>query len=137
MNHLKKIIFRYSIFEALAYCLIAPLMVLLETRLCGIDIAFLQVLPISIASTIFFALSIVCYSVYYMVIRRGGNGVIGYYLGSKLLILLLTLGSILIYGIVAASNVVLFAINLMVLYLIHLLTSSLLYASVERNMKYK
>ena len=50
--------------------------------------------------------------------------------------MLLALGSIAVYGIVATDgHVALFALNVMALYVVFLVNSSLLYASVERKLK--
>ena len=59
-----------------------------------------------------------------------------YYLTSKCLSMLLALGSIAVYGIAATDgHVALFALNVMALYVVFLVNSSLLYASVERKLK--
>ena len=123
--------------EALAYWLVSPALVWSESGLAGMDAALTQVVPLTVGSTVFFALSLVTFALYHALVSQGGKSLVGFYLGSKLLYLLLTLGSLVIYGVTSGPQIVLFAVNLMVLYMVYLVNSSLLYAAVERKLKHK
>lgn len=137
INTLKKQIAGHLAMEALAYCLVSPALVWCESRLVGMDAALTQVVPLTVGSTVFFALSLVTFALYHALVSQGGKSLVGFYLGSKLLYLLLTLGSLVIYGVASGPQIVLFAVNLMVLYMVYLVNSSLLYAAVERKLKHK
>lgn len=123
--------------EALAYCLVSPALVWCESSLAGTDAALTQVIPLIVGATAFFAWSLVIFAMYHSLVNRGGKSLVGFYLGSKLICLLLTLGSLVIYGVASGPQIALFAVNLMVLYMVYLVTSSLLYAAVERKLKHK
>lgn len=137
MKTLKKQIARYVAVEAVAYCVLAPLLVWIETGMCGADVALKQVVPVTLAATVYFAYSLLAYAVFYAMASKGGRSLVGFYLGSKMLILLLTFAALAVYGVASGPNVLLFALNLVALYMVYLLTSSLLYASAERKLNQK
>lgn len=127
---------KYGAVEALCYVVLSPLIVAVERTIATADAVGTQLLPLAVFATLLFAVSAASYVLYARLAARRSKALVGYYLGSKLLTLLLAIGTLVVYAIVhGGESLLLFALSLIVFYLAHLVVSSLLYASVERNLK--
>lgn len=135
MSPARKVV-KYSIVEALCYIVLPPAILAVERNVAATAELSLQLLPLAVFTTLLFVLSVASYVLYARLVARKSKAIIGYYLGSKLLTLLLAIGTLLVYAILhGGETLLLFALSLIALYVVHLVVSSLLYASVERNLK--
>lgn len=135
MSPARKVV-KYSIVEALCYLVLPSAILAAEKNVATTDALCLQLLPLAVFTTLLFALSVASYVLYARLVVRKSKALIGYYLGSKILTLLLAIGTLLVYAILhGGETLLLFALSLIALYVVHLVVSSLLYASVERNLK--
>lgn len=126
----------HLIFQMVATLAVSPLLYLAEFYISGTVAAASQAMPITLMGTLFVAFAAGSFRIYSRIASNGGKSIIAYYLTSKCLSMLLALGSIAVYGVAATDgHVALFALNVMALYVVFLVNSSLLYASVERKLK--
>ncbi len=127
---------KYSVVEALCYIVLSPAAISVGRSVAGADAAVLMLVPLAVFSTLLFAVSVASYLLYARLAARRSKAMVGYYLGSKIVTLLLAIGTLLTYAFLHGKEaLLLFALSLIVLYVAHLVVSSLLYASVERNLK--
>lgn len=136
MKTIKRCSMLHLIFQMVATLAVSPLLYLAEFHISGTVAAASQAMPITLMGTLFVAFAAGSFSIYSRIASNGGKSIIAYYLTSKCLSMLLALGSIAVYGVAATDgHVALFALNVMALYVVFLVNSSLLYASVERKLK--
>ena len=120
---------------ALALLLTGPLLLLGETWITG-RAALQQALPISILAAVFFATMLIeQYVLRYLRQTKGGKGVTGFYLLSKMLRLLLAIAMLLVYAFAIRTNIVLFAVNLFVCYIVTVVLSSIFCVKGEQKGK--
>ena len=116
---------------------IAALALLLfgETWIVG-TAALQQALPISVLAAVFFATMLLeQYALRYLRRAKGGKGVTGFYLLSKTLRLLLAIAMLLASALAIRTNIVLFAVNLFVCYIITVVLSSIFCVKGEQKGK--
>ena len=98
--------------------------------------ALQQALPISVLAAVFFATMLLeQYALRYLRRAKGGKGVTGFYLLSKMLRLLLAIVMLLAYAFAIRTNIVLFAVNLFVCYIITVVLSSIFCVKGEQKGK--
>lgn len=120
--------------KAGAYCLVGVLLFFSNLWLASREVAVGQVPALIGISTVLFAGSLIGSFVYLRLMRQGGCYTMTYYLVNKLLRLLLAIGTIVLYAVVGGSNLLVFAINLLVFYFVGMVISLAYYSRMERNL---
>lgn len=135
MQFITKQIVKYSGIEAVSYAIVCPLLFLLTAKFAGREAALAQMLTLIIASTIFFAYSLLSFTLYRYLWLKRRKGLIGYYLGSKVLGVLVAIFALIMYALIGGAGVAIFALHIFSLYLVYLVVTTLMYTSIERKLK--
>lgn len=123
--------------KAVTLCVSCVLLFIIELLLAGRDAAVQQTPYMVLTATLFFALSTLGSLLYKVVMQQGGKRAISYYLLDKVVRLFLTIVLMVLYAFANGSNLLLFAINLLVLYMVSIITSIIFYAKVEHHISKK
>lgn len=94
-----------------------------------------QVPCIILLTTLFFAVGLLANTVYLPLVRKGGKHLMGYYLLYKVVRFLLAIVLLVVYAVAGFENLLTFAINLLVVYLIEMICSIVFCAQIERNIQ--
>lgn len=137
MDALKKHIVKSLALKALVLCVVSVLLFFVELSLAGREAVVQQVPYLIVIPTLFFALSLGGSAVYNFVMRKEGKQAVTFYLAAKLIRLLLAIAVLLVYAFADGQNLLLFSINLLVVYLAGMVTSIYLYVKVEQNLNKK
>lgn len=116
---------------AIAYCILGPLLLFIESKLYGSD-AMRQALPITLLAIFFFAYNLASLAIFRKLLYSGSKSITIFYLTSKLMRLLLCMVIFIGYGILVRNSLLLFAVNLVVFYIVSILTNSI-YCIREEN----
>ena len=126
---------KHTFIAAMALLLAGPLLLFGEAWIVG-SAALQQALPISVLAAVFFATMLLeQYALRYLRRAKDGKGVTGFYLLSKMLRLLLAIAMLLAYALAIRTNIVLFAVNLFVCYIITVVLSSIFCVKGEQKGK--
>ncbi len=115
----------------MTYCILGPLLLFTESKLYGSD-AMRQALPITLLAIFFFAYNLASLAIFRKLLYSGSKSITIFYLTSKLMRLLLCMVIFIGYGILVRSSLLLFAVNLVVFYIVSILTNSI-YCIREEN----
>ena len=126
---------KHTFIAALVLLIAGPLLLFGETWIVG-SAALQQALPISVLAAVFFATMLLeQYALRYLRRAKGGKGVTGFYLLSKMLRLLLAIALILDNAFAQRTNLDLFGVHLFVLYIITVVLSSIFCVKGEQKGK--
>lgn len=106
---------------------------LIEQACSGRVAAIQQIVFIIGLSGVFFAMGLMVNSIYLSLVRKGSKQLMGFFLLCKLARFVVAVLLLVIYALADGSNLLLFAINLLVIYLVEMVLSVIYYARVERN----
>lgn len=123
--------------KALAFCLSGGGLFFADASLWGRETALSQVPCILLISILFFSLAVLGQLFYLPIMRKGGKGVLGYYLLYKVVRLLLAISLLVGYAFHNREFLLPFALNIVVLYLVEMVISILHSTRMERNSKIK
>ncbi len=137
METLQKHMLKSLISKAIAFCAVSVLLFFIEFSIAGKETAFQQVPYLVVISTLFFALSLGGGALFTIVMKNGGKKAIGFYLLGKVLRLFLAIAILLIYALADCRNILAFSMNLLVLYLVSMITSIIFYVKVEQKISKK
>lgn len=135
MQKLTKHIAKYAVIEAVAYVIVCPLLFYFTAKSAQLNVALTHFLTLTIASTLFFAYSLVCFAIYRYLWLKGGKGLVGFYLGTKALGMLGAIFALIAYALLADGGIVVFALHIFCIYLVYLVVTTLMYTSTERKLK--
>lgn len=133
MDKLLRTTIKTQMFKVLAFCLVGVLLFLIEQKMAGRAAAIQQIFCIVGLSGIFFAMGLMVNSLYLSLVRKGSKQLMGFFLLCKLARFVVAVVFLVIYALADGSNLLLFAINLLVIYLVEMVLSVMYYARVERN----
>ena len=126
---------KHTFIAALALLIAGPLLLFGETWIVG-SAALQQALPISVLAAVFFATLLVeQYALRYQRRAKDGIGVTGVYVLSQFARLLLAIVLLLVYAFAVRTNIVLFAVNLFVCYIVTVVLSSIFCVKGEQKGK--
>lgn len=133
MDKLLRTTIKTQMLKALAFCVTGVLLFLIEQLLSGRTAAIQQFVFIIGLSGVFFAMGLMVNSIYLSLVRRGSKQLMGFFLLCKLARFVVAVLLLVVYALVDGSNLLLFAINLLAIYLVEMVLSVIYYARVERN----
>lgn len=133
MDNLTRKTIKAQLIKAFLFCLVGVILFFAELSLCGRAIAVQQVPCIILLATLFFAIGLLANAVYVPLVRNGGRQLMGYYLLYKVVRFLIAVIVLVIYAVAGMNNLLEFAINLLVMYLIEMVCSIAYCAQIERN----
>ncbi len=137
METLQKHMLKSLISKAIAFCIVSVFLFFIELSIAGKEMAFQQVPYLVVISTLFFALSLGGGALFTLVMKNGGKKAIGFYLLGKVLRLFLAIAILLIYALADCRNILAFSMNLLVLYLVSMITSIIFYVRMEQKISKK
>ena len=137
MNTFDKRIARCVSIKALTLFIVSLLLFLFELMLAGQNVALQQAPFLLVNITLFTALNLVSDIAYKWVMKDGGKHALSFYLAVKVVRFLLVVAILLIYALADRRNLLTFAINLLVLYITNVVTSTIYYIEMEQNIKKK
>lgn len=133
MDKLLRTTIKTQMLKALAFCVTGVLLFLIE-QACSDRVAAIQQIVFIIGlSGVFFAMGLMVNSIYLSLVRKGSKQLMGFFLLCKLARFVVAVLLLVIYALADGSNLLLFAINLLVIYLVEMVLSVIYYARVERN----
>ena len=133
MDKLLRTTIKAQMLKALAFCVTGVLLLLIEQACSGRVAAIQQIVFIIGLSGVFFAMGLMVNSIYLSLVRKGSKQLMGFFLLCKLARFVVAVLLLVIYALADGSNLLLFAINLLVIYLVEMVLSVIYYARVERN----
>ncbi len=133
MDKLLRTTIKAQMLKALAFCVTSVLLFLIEQACSGRVAAIQQIVFIIGLSGVFFAMGLMVNSIYLSLVRKGSKQLMGFFLLCKLARFVVAVLLLVIYALADGSNLLLFAINLLVIYLVEMVLSVIYYARVERN----
>lgn len=133
MDKLLRTTIKTQMLKALAFCVTGVLLFLIEQLLSGRTAAIQQIVFIIGLSGVFFAMGLMVNIIYLSLVRRGSKQLMGFFLLCKLARFVVAVLLLVVYALVDGSNLLLFAINLLAIYLVEMVLSVIYYARVERN----
>ena len=133
MDKLLRTTIKAQMLKALAFCVTGVLLFLIGQACSGRVAAFRHIVFIIGLSGVFFAMGLMVNSIYLSLVRKGSKQLMGFFLLCKLARFVVAVLLLVIYALADGSNLLLFAINLLVIYLVEMVLSVIYYARVERN----
>ena len=133
MDKLLRTTIKAQMLKALAFCVTGVLLFLIAQACSGRVAAIQQIVFIIGLSGVFFAMGLMVNSIYLSLVRKGSKQFMGFFLLCKLARFVVAVLLLVIYALADGSNLLLFAINLLVFYLVEMVLSVIYYARVERN----
>lgn len=137
MDNLKREVRRSLIYKAVIFSIVCALLFLVELMLTTQETALQQVPCLVVNAMLFYLLAVGCDAVYLWVMKEGGKRAISFYLLVKVLRLFLAIIVLLIYAFADCRNLLVFSMNIFVLYLVSMITSILFYVKTEQKFKIK
>lgn len=126
---------RFLIALAVTNGIVSAVAFILEAILVGRTQAFGQAPCLILIATLFFAFGMLCFPIFSFLIRKGGKALVGFYLVSKIVILLASIVILVAYALKDGEDLLLFALNLLSLYVVFLIISTWFYINAERKTK--
>lgn len=133
MDNLTRKTIKAQLIKAFLLCLVGVVLFFAELSLSGRSVAVQQVPFIILLASLFFAIGLLANAVYLPLVRKGGKQLMGYYLLYKVVRFLIAVVVLVIYAVADMNNLLVFAINLLVMYLIEMICSIAFCAEIERN----
>lgn len=121
---------------ALAYCLVGPALYFTEFYLIDKQLSQQQVIPTILLATFFYVYTFISLLIFQRLLIQNSSSLTSFYLASKILRILVCILIIIIYGILKSDSLLVFAINLFILYIVTVVISSV-YCIREENSKNK
>lgn len=137
MDNLKREVRRSLIYKAVIFSIVCALLFLIELMLATQETALQQIPCLVVNAMLFYLLAVGCDAVYLWVMKEGGKRAISFYLLVKVLRLFLAIIVLLIYAFADCRNLLVFSMNIFVLYLVSMITSILFYVKTEQRFKIK
>lgn len=137
MKTLQKHMLSSLLLKAATLCIASVLLFFISLAVAGKEVAFQQAPYLVLVSTLFFALSLGGGALFTVVMKDGGKRAISFYLLAKVLRLFLSIAVLLIYALADCRNILAFSMNLLVLYLVSMVTSIIYYVRVEQKLSKK
>lgn len=114
-------------------CLLGPVLLVIEERI--VPGASGQALPIALTAICFFAYSSLSVVLLHHLQRHHTPLLLSYYLGERLVRLVISLAAIVAYILAGRPDILLFAVNLMVYYLVSMVLTSAFQIQTEKRKK--
>lgn len=108
---------------------------LAERAWMGRDVAIQQIPCIVVIATLFFALSLAASAIYLRIMRNGGKQAMGFYILHKGVRLMLAIAILIFYAFASHNNLLAFALNLFVLYIVEMVVSIVYTTKMEHITK--
>ncbi len=137
MNDIERHIRHSMILKTAAFCVATLLIYAADTVLIGKPAAARQAVLLGIVSVIYLLLSATGYSLYRIVMRKGGKNAIGFYMLGKVLRMFVTIVILMFYAFADCRNLLAFAMSVLALYLVSMVTSIIFYVKVEQGISKK
>lgn len=137
MNDIERHIRHSMILKAAAFCIASVLIYAADCVLIGKPAAARQGVYMAIVSAVYLLLSAAGYALYRMVMKKGGKKAIGFYMLGKVLRLFVTIAILMLYALADCRNLLAFAMSVMALYLVSMVTSIIFYVKVEQGISKK
>lgn len=137
MNDIERHIRRSMMLKTVAFCITTALICAADTVLIGKANTARQAVYLVIVSVVYLLLSAAGYSLYRIVMKKGGKKAIGFYMLGKVLRLFVTIAILLIYALADCRNLLAFAMSVLALYLVSMVTSIIFYVKVEQGISKK
>ncbi len=137
MNDIERHIRHSMILKTAAFCVATLLIYAADTVLIGKPEAARQAVLLGIVSVIYLLLSAAGYSLYRIVMRKGGKNAIGFYMLGKVLRMFVTIAILMFYAFADCRNLLAFAMSVLALYLVSMVTSIIFYVKVEQGISKK
>lgn len=125
------------VLKAVSFCLTGVLLFFAERSFMGQEGAVQQVPYIILITTLFFALGLLGNMVFLGLARKNSKYIMGYYLLFKVVRLLLAVVLLVIYAIAVRHNLLAFAVNVLVLYVVEMVLSIMHCTRMERKIQNK
>lgn len=126
---------RFLILLAVVNGIVSAVAFFTEAILVGRTEAFGQAPCLILLATLFFAFGILCFPIFSLLMRKGGKVLVGFYLVSKIIILLASIVILVAYALKDGQDLLLFALNILSLYVAFLIISTWFYIKAERKTK--
>lgn len=123
MDALLKATIQSLLTKAIAYCATGIVLYLADLALWGQPVAMQQLPCILVLATLFFAFGLALSPLYLRIMRQGGKRAMGFYILQKGLRLMGALVLLVVYAFAGKENLVAFALNLFVLYIVGMVVS--------------
>lgn len=137
MDTVKKKLIISQAMKAVLLCLIGVILFLAEQYWIGRDVAIRQVPIIVGAATFFFAFGMLCSSIYLRIMRNGGKWAMNYYLLHTMIRLFVVVVSIVLYALLAHTDLLPFSLNVFIIYLTEMICSTVTSVKIEHLMQHK
>lgn len=132
-----KLTLRSQVAKAVSLALTGIALFLAEYAWFGRDAALQQMPCIISIATLFFALSLAASAIYLRIMRNGGKQAMGFYILHKGIRLMLAIAILVFYAFASHNNLLAFALNLFVLYIVEMVASVIYTTKMERITKLK
>ena len=117
---------------SIGYLLLGPVLLFVEFAIIGSD-ALIQAFPIALTAVFFFAYSMLSLAIFNRILKKGRNGLVGYYLADKMIRMILCILIVVVYGVIGKPGLIPFSVNLLILYLFTVIYCNIYCVKQDKN----